>query len=155
MPKLPDKPSELIRLAMHDLKKVERMPKKYIVNMSTWHSPAKNGKCAVCFAGSVMACSMKEDPERELDPGELYDEAIQQKYYALNEFRLGQIKLGIAEIYGRHMLSARLENKIERALPYLPEKVKVAKYKAKDKKARRMFHADMEKLASMLEAVGI
>lgn len=66
--KLPNKPSELIRLAVKDLVLVEN-DKRYSVNMHEWHTPwfVDNDYdidyeseesviiCSVCFAGSVMA----------------------------------------------------------------------------------------------------
>lgn len=50
---LPNKPSELIRLAIADLKKVEEMKDQYEVDMGLFY--CKVGKCHVCFAGAVMA----------------------------------------------------------------------------------------------------
>jgi len=49
---LPDKLSDIILIALEDLRKVERS-KKYKVYMGVWHSP--NGVCSVCFAGAVMS----------------------------------------------------------------------------------------------------
>ena len=50
----------LLRLAIDDLKKVERLPKKYTINMGKWHDYDKHtGKCHVCLAGAVLACTVK------------------------------------------------------------------------------------------------
>ena len=52
---LPDKPSELIRLALSDLEKCEG-DSRYEVDMNEWHVPTQKGHvCYVCLAGSVMA----------------------------------------------------------------------------------------------------
>lgn len=57
--KLPGKPSKLIRLAIKDLKRVEKL-KGYKVDMGTWlDANPKTKECSVCLAGSVMACSLK------------------------------------------------------------------------------------------------
>lgn len=52
--RLPDRPSELLKLAMADLDAVRADP-QYHVDMAAWHIPQSNGVCAVCLAGSVMA----------------------------------------------------------------------------------------------------
>lgn len=57
---LPKVPSQLIRIALADLAKVEEDNKHYVVEMRTWHSPispldSKLGRCAVCLAGAVIA----------------------------------------------------------------------------------------------------
>lgn len=57
IPPPPDKPSELILLALKDLESVEKS-KKYVVHMGHWHLPDE-GKCYVCFAGAVMAGTLK------------------------------------------------------------------------------------------------
>lgn len=54
---LPKKPSALIRLALSDLEKVQRM-KTRKVNMSVWGTRVK-GVCTVCLAGSVMDRTLK------------------------------------------------------------------------------------------------
>lgn len=62
--KLPEKPSELLKLAMLDLEKVEADP-RYRVDMGEWHKP--NGRCSVCLAGSVMAKTLGLPPNKD-DP---------------------------------------------------------------------------------------
>jgi len=49
---LPDKLSDIILIALEDLRKAERS-KKYKVNMNIEHRP--NGVCQVCLYGSIMA----------------------------------------------------------------------------------------------------
>lgn len=55
----PDKLSDLIRLALDDLRKCEENP-QYTINMHVWyhHSP-DNNRCMVCLAGSVMAQTLQ------------------------------------------------------------------------------------------------
>lgn len=84
-PQLPNKPSELIRVAIADLKKAEKS-RLYKIDMGTWHEP--NGKCAVCFAGSVMAFSCKANPKEEY-VGTEWGKLNERKFEALNAFRRG------------------------------------------------------------------
>jgi hypothetical protein len=85
MSSLPDKPSELIRLALADLVKCERS-KKYRIHMSDWHVP--NSQCAVCLAGAVMAQTLGADITEERMPCD-YDESLADPLNALNNFRVG------------------------------------------------------------------
>lgn len=55
---LPTVPSQLLRLALDDLRKVERS-KRYAVDMGSWHEPNQyddkdNRVCAVCFTGALL-----------------------------------------------------------------------------------------------------
>ena len=104
---LPDTPSELIRVALADLRACEADP-RYIVDMGMWHAyfgyTDENGverekKCLVCLAGSVMAKSLGAPIEMSYSPG-CYDVAIQQKLLALDEFRQGGAQAGIDVFYG-------------------------------------------------------
>jgi len=86
--KLPDKPSELITLALHDEDKAHKS-KKYKVDMGfAWHEP--NGACSVCLAGSVMAFSLNADIKKPLIPTDMGDEE-ERKLRALNFVRMGDI----------------------------------------------------------------
>jgi hypothetical protein len=88
--KLPSIPSELIRLAIADLEKIEKNP-KYAIYMGDWHAvDSYTGKCEVCLAGSVMACTLGVSPNIDSDACEFGDD-VSAKLYALNDFRTGQI----------------------------------------------------------------
>lgn len=100
--KLPNKVSELIRVAVADAKKVEKNP-NYQFNMSVWHNPqtaydlltdriTKTGKCEVCFAGSVIACTLKTKPTIEISPQD-FDFDTDKKLALLDEIRCGNIAL--------------------------------------------------------------
>ncbi len=95
---LPDKPSDLIYVALRDLAKCERSP-KYNIDMTDWHYPADDGVCEVCLAGSVMAKTFKVDRNEDLTPcgiGIAPSDAL--KLGALNHFRAGEIIYGLREI---------------------------------------------------------
>lgn len=73
--RLPEKLSELIRVAAKDMEKA-LLADEYIIDMGNWHSwrafldtdgkPVH--KCAVCYAGTVMAGTLGADKEEEFDP---------------------------------------------------------------------------------------
>lgn len=136
---LPDKPSDLIELALADLEKCEADP-RYRIDMNVWHRP--NGHCAVCFAGSVMAQSLGVDPRdcvmfTDEDDVEFGDE-LMAKFHALNEFRGGYVWEGLNEL--RIVKPARLDNFFI-VTPYT--------------KSRDGFRADMRDLAEHLRSHGL
>jgi hypothetical protein len=88
LPKLPQRPSALIKLACDDAEVVYRNP-KYRLDLGEWHSTLEDslGRCAVCFAGAVMAGTLGADPSEELVPSDFG--ADERALAALNHFRLG------------------------------------------------------------------
>lgn len=100
MSELPDKPSELIRLALSDLEKVME-DGRYVVNFNRFHSPRpdenqfnEDKKCHVCFAGAVMAKSLNSDIDEHLMPAG-FDLGTTRKLFALDNFRVGAIYSGL------------------------------------------------------------
>lgn len=93
--RLPDLPSDLIELALADLEKVEKRKRHYVVDMDCWHSTDRwDGKCAVCFAGGVMAMSLGAKRSEGSGPTAFYGDT-RNKLYALNSFREGHVTAGI------------------------------------------------------------
>lgn len=91
MTNLPEKPSELIRLALRYLRLAETNS-AYTVDMMVWHYPdAKTGKCRIGLAGAIMAGCLDADPTKQLTPYG-YPAQTVQKLCALNRFRQGRIK---------------------------------------------------------------
>ena len=88
------KPSELIMLALEDLEKVEKLKDIYRVDMGVYHDPEDDGRCAVCFAGSVLAQTMKHAPTVNwhfmTDGPKVADRCM-----ALDSFRSGDIWHGL------------------------------------------------------------
>lgn len=107
--------SDLLEVALKDLVSVERMKKTYVVNMGLWHSPSyhdENGRCAVCLAGSVMACTMQipTDVSEVTVVGDRspQGQADWLKLAAINQARMADIKDAIthfaaAEAYRRKL----------------------------------------------------
>lgn len=95
---LPDKPSELIKLALNDLEKAEKSS-DYVIDMSQWKSLSKNtGKCSVCLAGSVMAGTLQVPVWMEVHDPEVINGLSDSdifKLMALDEFRQGYIEGGL------------------------------------------------------------
>ena len=87
--KLPGKPSELIKLAINDLKEVERDP-RYRVDMDQWHRVGMpyDDRCHLCLAGAVMAGQLGVDSDEGATPG-MFDEL--KALRALDEFRQGEL----------------------------------------------------------------
>ena len=130
MTSLPDHPADLIRLALSDLRKVEKDP-RYEVSMDSWHEP-RGGTCHACLAGSVMAMSLNADIGEPLSPPSFL---VSRKLSALDEFRTGSIEGGLDELGFK-------------SPDTLPNWHYVCDYED-DPEA---FHADMHKLADDLAA---
>lgn len=60
MNRLPDKPSELLRVALSHFLACEQ-DSKYVIDMSRWYHAVHETMCEVCFAGSVIAGNLMPD----------------------------------------------------------------------------------------------
>lgn len=76
MSKLPNKPSDLLDVALRDLEACEQ-DDNYEIRMSLWHSSNHNldKKCFVCLAGAVMAKTMGTPVTARGDPYDLVPHA--------------------------------------------------------------------------------
>lgn len=108
-------PSELIRIAVEDVKSVEARDDAEI-DMGTYGRfyPKSNNVCDVCFAGAVLLQRFgKEEMLKHVDPcGELQYMAIMgmfvrdqtsRKILSLDEFRLGFWADGLLDFYGGYV----------------------------------------------------
>ncbi len=95
MNKLPNKPSALIRLALADLALCKADP-EYALDMSNWHyyNTYYSGLCYVCFAGSVMAKTLKVNRLKRFNPS-LFIHSIEYKLSSLEFFRNGDVDSGL------------------------------------------------------------
>ncbi len=101
MKELPEKPSELIRVALADLEKCEDDP-ELVIDMGDWVVPTPLSGfslCEVCLAGAVMVKSLDCDTGRRWTPHDLepegYRNSVSGKLFALNDFRMGAVHNGL------------------------------------------------------------
>jgi len=153
--KMPDRPSEMIRLAMLDISECSR-DFRYEVEEPrisswdlffhhvddfwdhVWHRPIPNkGTCLVCMAGAVMAKSLFAPWGYEWTPFD-FEKITREKLIALEAFRNGNINIALIDILGHSNNPLEAERKI---VPYT--------------KSRRLFFRQMEKLADDLEEHGL
>jgi hypothetical protein len=101
---LPDKPSELLRVAIDDFQHALKLPNVRINMANWWKKDKESGVCEVCLAGAVMLnmpIPEKFFPTTKyilLDPGQ-YSEDVRNKLKALNWLRVGEV-LTAFEILG-------------------------------------------------------
>ncbi len=151
MSNLPDKPSELIRVALADLEKCEASPST-IVDMGYWHALIGDDErdefeselrekpkalCVVCLAGSVISKTLSVEDGCDAGPG-TFDEPIRAKLMALDEFRMGWV--------GEALITMGL-----RLPPTLFDSTDITPYHVDPGAFRR----DMRQLADDLEADGL
>lgn len=86
--RLPDKPSDLITLALADLALAEASP-EYKIAMGDWHLPGRR-VCYVCLAGAVMAGTLGAPSDVDLTPFS-FNANTRNKLQALDCFRQGTI----------------------------------------------------------------
>ena len=141
MANLPDKPSELIRVALADLRKVEAMPKVYRINMEDWWFAGTNDEagCSVCLAGAVMAETLGAPRDDGASPSD-FPNGLRGKLLALDSFRQGEVLSGLIDM--DQDWDAEVGESLNRA---------ISAYSLDPE----CFHRDMNKLADDLEAVGL
>lgn len=136
---LPAVPSELIRLALGDLRKVES-DVRYRVDMDAWHEGLQHREpCTVCMAGSVMAKTLGVDPERDSGPWNFQPDT-DSKLCAIDAFRCGAVEDGLERL-GQAEAATELEFELG----------EFANPPAYDRENPEPFHAAMGQLAKFLE----
>jgi len=135
MTTLPNTPSELIRVALADLRKVE-VDERYKVDMGWWHKIDGAAPCSVCLAGAVMAKTLEVPITSDIHP-RVFGQEITDRLYALGYFRTGTVNMGFY----------RLD--IHRP-PHIPEAVTIPEYAD----GREPFHAAMNEMANQLKKAG-
>lgn len=87
---LPDLPSELIRVAIEDTKKILK-DEHYKLDLRRWHDYDKDdGRCTVCFGGAVMSKSLGLSPNITAIPSS-FSNSNARKLSALDCFRSGKL----------------------------------------------------------------
>lgn len=148
MNKLPDKPSELIVVALNDLKKCEA-DNRYDVRMSAWHQPgfiyaadrkSKLPVCFVCLAGAAMAQTLQSGIRKDLVPTK-FDNDTANKLRALNYFSQGCIYVALSA------MDIKADYKL-----LLYQQVTVTEYNY-DKP--RVFHKEMKGIIKILKGINL
>ena len=152
-------PSALIRVALADIEKVEDDP-AYEVETSVWHTPvlllsdeARRGwgftclkpeTCLVCVAGATMAMSLGADRSEKWLPCD-YPDAVEKRLRALDQFRVGDVTGGLAEMDADDSLDGISINVLRGFYDEMP------RYEAEG----GAWHEAMEEIASNLEEMGL
>lgn len=138
--KLPAKLSDCIELALHDLGEVERLRRTYVVEMNNnWHGQdalGDNAKCTVCFAGSVMARTLKANPNKEYIP-ESFSNYNQVRLLALDDARNGDVSTALQ----------RLKTPLPSGVSYNPDVEPYENYP-------KQFKRDMRQVVQTLRTLG-
>lgn len=85
---LPDKLSELGRLALKDMHVIKQNP-NYRIEMVDWHAN-RGGICFVCLAGCVMANTLGAEQSKSIYPV-IFGADIQAKLSAIDSLRQGRL----------------------------------------------------------------
>ncbi|MEM6789708.1 MAG: hypothetical protein AAF715_19475 [Myxococcota bacterium] len=85
--KLPEKLSELLRLAVRDAQACEKDP-SYTLSMNCWHEQFYDDKCHVCMSGAVMAKTLKASREGCTWPTD-FNETDSRRLTSVDRMRAG------------------------------------------------------------------
>ena len=96
-PELPGTMSGLLEAAISDARKLD--PDIYHPDSERWHSPDKDGTCAICLAGSLIAGTFNASPDKNVLP-ESFSDDVMRKLNALDCMRLGGWALAFERFYG-------------------------------------------------------
>jgi|GEM_PF-3157608 len=147
-PLLPNKLSELLRLAVSDCRKVEKL-ENYKLDMSRWFK-LFGGVCHVCMAGAVMDRTLKARSFNvsDLRPG-YYNAETGKKLQAINYMREGMFEYAFRYINSKPTpsLSDIQVDAIEEASEFVGDK--------RDSGIGRAAWKDYLKAAQILEKVGL
>ena len=158
---LPSKLSDLIKLAVKDLTKVEKMP-NYSIDMSTWHSIKSifnEEICSVGFAGSVMACELQIEHGRNAIPF-YFTGSLDYKFNALDEIRKYNIQAALMytepelfseKKYEYSILESQIIDKLEKLRRKVMTKLWLSKYSENPK----LFKLNMLYIAKELKKINL
>ena len=117
-----------IKMALNDLKLVEKDRQLEITMDNAWLTHNYNtSKCAVCFAGSVMAktCNLQEklisSDDTEIEPAD-FTKIWANTFYALDSIRKYNIIEALYEFYGENDAG---EAKLRKLLQFFPMNIQI------------------------------
>lgn len=135
----PNKISELLQLALDDLRVAEQTPNKFTVDMNSWVQSIHDA-CKVCLAGAVMVITLKDEIDGYRFPGLFpfdFSNGWESALTALDYIRQGSLHTAY------HIL--------DRSMPDgLPDVLNVVNYDISSTEWRE----NMEEIQAMLEAYG-
>ena len=112
-PQLPETMSGLLEAALIDARKLDRVA--YYPDAERWHSPDKDGTCAVCLAGILIAVTFSAPPNKVVVP-DSFSADVMRKLNSLDCMRLGAWNLAYKRFYGREPSLS-----ISNGLSFLPQ----------------------------------
>lgn len=102
---LPDNLSELINLAVSDIRSFDRQV--FHPTFNVWYVELSQEYCMGCLAGALIYSRLKSVLDFERSDNytlpEHTDEITRNKLYALNSFRAGMVDDAFFHMYGRHI----------------------------------------------------
>jgi len=157
--------SSLVELAIHDMKKVEKM-RGYRINMIRWHEPFSTDDgtgvevCAVCAAGSVMARTLGVPKDQYAVPTPRYFSiGTNARLDAINCLRCGDIANAmICMVRPRCKTDEEAEDLANKILKSAgcDSYFYVSNFSSKNAGDDiKKFYADMESLAAYLKSKGL
>ena len=87
---LPDKLSDLLALALRDMRAVKKL-KSRVFDMDCFHYVRADGKCAMCMAGAVMDRTLGVSLHETCGPSN-YDSRTSNKLWAIDSMRAGDAR---------------------------------------------------------------
>jgi len=91
--KAPKKLSDAMQMALADEMKAHKSPLHRVV-MNDWHEPMIDGKCEVCFAGALMAFSLKHDVNETFQEM-TFGDGWHGVFSALDDVRRGWVEMAL------------------------------------------------------------
>ena len=146
--KPPERLSEAILMALHDLVDAEEDP-SLDVNMGAWHQPyfrETKEFCYVCFAGAVMAKTLKTPVNESVTPGN-FSERWERTFNALDSIRIGEVDHALRHFYGNRIQYSVYETFHNFSIGFFLEELDY-------RKSPEEFKNAMIDVAAMLESMG-
>lgn len=135
-----NEPWNLIRCAIADLKKQEKLD-SVVIDMGIWHSPGEyDGKCHQCLAGAVMSRRLGVDTKKSATPYIAFTQEVNKQLVALDEFRRGAVYHALQSLGMGEMAQLWVDTYKSYSLGVTPYRIDAVTFKS-----------DMLKMADKLE----
>lgn len=148
-PRLPNKLSALLRTAVADMAAVRKDP-RYKLDMTRWHYPTANKKCAVCMAGAVLARRARVPASRDVNVDDVTP-ALLKKMLAIDRMRTGNFAGAFVQLFGDE---ARITTGQAAGIAWAREEVIASYQESRNGRARARDYAYITAVIA-LEAAGL